>query len=261
MPVPAAVLNVLHPVISMDLHQPWIPPAPPSPAPVPHFWFQILGGLQFPTVKSTKKTYANFTSTPIIQQGSDIGPLIVHIPSVPHILLPLIILGSGSVSEFGAFSVQIENRPVGTAIVGFAGINLNCAYPFAMPTGIVVAISTVCAGMTLADYLASVASMVLDIALSAIMTLVGLGGNKLGGAILGQFARGATLLASTSTAVQYIPAVIWQVLGAVGLGSPVGYSSEDYSVIGHYWGNFRDNRARDVIEIVHYFDPPPGGHL
>jgi hypothetical protein len=272
MPVPCAVLNVLHPVIGIDFHQPWIPPAPPAPIPVPHFWLQILGGLApieaaiegalgasapvlSATVKRTTKTYANFTATPIIQQSSDIGPFIIHIPAVPHVLLPLIILGSGSVSEFGAFSVQIENRPVGTAMVGFAGINLDCAWPVSMPTGIVVAISTICAGMKLGDYMASAACLIADVILSGVITLIGMGVSAGLGSILGRFIQSAAIVAVISNAGG---AIIMAVLGVIGIGSPVGYSSEDYSLIGHNWGGFKDRSARRIAD---YYDPPPGAGL
>lgn len=270
MPVPCAVLNVLHPVISVDLHQPWFPPAPPAP-PVPHFWLQILGGLQMPTVKSTTTVVANFTSTPIIQQGSDIGPFIVHV-SAPHVLLILYFLTSGSVSEFGAFSVQVQNRPVGTAIAGFAGINLNCAFPCAMPTGIVVAISTVFAGMKFGDYMASLASMAADVALSALITLLGFGLGKglEAGALrlLGRFISSGVLSAGVvTTGYNAVGTITMAVLGIWGIGSPIGYSLDSShntehplrgSVIGNYWGNAKDGGARAIAD---YFDPPPGAAL
>jgi hypothetical protein len=269
MPVPCAVLNVIHPVISVDLHQPWFPPAPPAP-PVPHFWLQILGGLQMPTVKRTTTVVANFTSTPIIQQGSDIGPFIVHV-SAPHVLLILYFLSSGSVSEFGAFSVQVENRPVGTAIAGFAGINLNCAFPCAMPTGVVVAISTVCAGMKFGDYMASLACMAADVILSALLTLLGMGLGKglQAGAfrLLGPFVRSGALSAGVvRTGYNAVGTLTMAVLGVWGIGSPVGYSANSSdpannplggnSVIGEHWGNFKDNNARAIAD---YFNPPPAG--
>ena len=164
--MPCAVINVLHPMVGVDIHAELTPPgAPPIPVPmpfVPHAVFAPLGnapGLLMGTVKRTdtsqgkKAVLVNFVRMPIIIQGSDIGPIIPHIPLIPCTPipnLPLIILGSGSASEFFAFSVKAHGKAIANAPFVFLAMNMNCGFP---PTpGNVIAPSLVFTGFRIGDF-------------------------------------------------------------------------------------------------------------
>lgn len=279
--MPAAVLNVLHPMIGPDTHSNLVPsPAGPVPLPsafLPHLAFMCLGGVTNLTSHFTSTTFVNFTSSRVVLQGSDIGPLIPHvpIPPVPNILLFVIIPGSGSVSEFFAFSVKAKDggdgsmRPIATAIAGFGGLNVNCASPFALPTGVVVAPSMVCTGFRFGDFVASIVGMAMDVALSwGLSKVMGGLGRQFGGIagrIAGRFGPGVvSALVNQAPALarylspQVVENVVSTVLGMFIVGSPVGYSSESGSVVGHAYGNAKSGATQGLADL---FNPPPGGTM
>ncbi len=278
--MPAAVLNVLHPMIGPDLHDNLIPsPVGPVPTPpkLPHVAFMLLGGVTNFTSHFTSTTFVNFTQSRVVLQGSDIGPLIPHVPVpiLPNILLVVIIPGSGSVSEFFAFSVKAKDgtdgqmKPVATAIAGFGGLNVNCGSPCAMPTGVVIAPSTVCTGFRLGDFFASLVGMAMDVGLSwGLSKLMGGLGRSFGGIagrLAGRFGPGIVsgIVGQAPALARYLSPkvvenVIATVLGMVAVGSPTGYSSEDASVVGHYYGNAKSAATQGIADL---FNPPPGGTM
>jgi hypothetical protein len=99
----------------------------------------------------------------VMQRGTDIGPGVLHL-FIPHVLLPGYWAFSGSKSEFAANTVHVEGKRLAIAALGFMGLNLNCAGFMCppLPTGVVMAQTTVQAWMTLADFIAGLASMVVD---------------------------------------------------------------------------------------------------
>ena len=189
--MPSAVVNILHIMIGYDIHQELTPPGTPPipvPVPIPHIATAPLGnvpGMLAGTVKCTfgnptndgiagKLVFVNFVKMPIVIQGSDIGPVIPHIPLAPCTplpFLPLIILGSGSTSEFFAFSVKANKKPVAIATLAIIGANLNCSFPCAIPS-VVLAPSLVFTGTRFGDFVAGLAGMAMDIALSAIINAI-----------------------------------------------------------------------------------------
>ncbi|MEO8770632.1 MAG: hypothetical protein ABI402_11120 [Ferruginibacter sp.] len=160
------ILDTKHWMLGLDFHNAVIPPAPAVIPLVFHLvTMPLLGIIPGPlsTVAQAKTVRSDKASA--LQRGSDAGMGIPHIalPNPLNVLLPAILVGSSSVSEFGSFSVLVENSPVATACFVVVNINLNCGDPMSTTTGIVIAVSTNQAGMTLGDFIASLISMVVDI--------------------------------------------------------------------------------------------------
>ena len=74
------VLKGFHPMIGIDFHQVLVPPAPLTPAPVPHNTVHVLYGM-FGLVATHSKAIFTDSFGPTIMKGSDIGPLIPHVGS------------------------------------------------------------------------------------------------------------------------------------------------------------------------------------
>lgn len=198
----------------IDLHEALMPPNPKTIPFTPHFVAQFLGGLGI-TAKTVPTVMSG--SFPTMQRGTDIGPGIGHV--APNILFPILVLGSGSISEFGSFTVLTKNSPIATAIVPSPpfipiGINynLNCGFPVPTPTGVVIAPNTVVAGMTLGDIFASACTMVVDIAVQGAMNFV-----------WGRFTNLGVFSGTVGRVI--IGNTIALFAGWVTLGSPVGYSA------------------------------------
>ena len=279
--MPCAVINVLHPMVGIDIHGELTPPGvPPIPVPIPYVPHAVaapLGnvpGALMGTVKRSDTSQGknavlvNFVKMPIILQGSDIGPIIPHIPLIPCNPipnLPLIILGSGSATEFCAFSVKAQGKAVANAPGIFVAMNVNCGFP---PTpGIVIAPSLVFTGFRMGDFVAGMVGLIMDAALSAAISIAFNGiplGNSdgarvlFGGGLMGLIRGplGGPVIKSLVTGV--IPLVIGSFGG---LGSPLGYSNEYTTLLGggyggnagHGWGSLKENTQNAVAD---YFTAP-----
>jgi len=279
--MPCAVINVLHPMVGIDIHGELTPPGvPPIPVPIPYVPHAVaapLGnvpGALMGTVKRSDTSQGknavlvNFVKMPIILQGSDIGPIIPHIPLIPCNPipnLPLIILGSGSATEFCAFSVKAQGKAVANAPGIFVAMNVNCGFP---PTpGIVIAPSLVFTGFRMGDFVAGMVGLIMDAALSAAISIafngIPLGNNDgarvlFGGGLMGLIRGplGGPVIKSLVTGV--IPLVIGSFGG---LGSPLGYSNEYTTLLGggyggnagHGWGSLKENTQNAVAD---YFTAP-----
>ncbi len=242
----------IHPMVGVDLHNavlPAVPPAPPLPAPfMPHIVAQVLGGLNI-TAATTKTVFSHNFFT--LQRGSDIGPFIGHVPLPANILFPLLILTSGSISEFGAFSVLSEGKAVAIAPLIYVGFNYNCYDPVPWNTNLVIAPGTNMAGFNMADFCASLVSIAFDLALSFAAGKVakGLAGQiaskvSLGNAVLDPFVR------SINTS-QFLGEALEATIGAF-TGSPVGYS---FTSLPGFAGNETDSLI-DTVMNEYYQDGP-----
>lgn len=277
--MPCAVIQVLHPMVGIDIHAELTPTVPPLPFPfVPHAVAAVMGnvpGALMGTVKRTdtsqgkKAVLINFVQMPIIIQGSDIGPIIPHIPMVPCNPipnLPLIILGSGSASEFFAFSVKAHGKAVANAPGVFVAMNMNCGFP---PTpGIVIAPSLVFTGFRIGDFIAGMVGFLMDAALSAAIS-VAFGGLSGSGGLMGLIKGelGGPVIKT------FITSLIPFIVGSVGgLGSPLGYSNEHTTLlgggfggnVGDGWGSLKENVQNGIAErtrrattaVMDYFTAP-----
>lgn len=225
-------------------------PGPPAPPVVmPHVVAQVLGGLMTsaqlaPTVQSH-----NFL---VVQRGSDIGMGIGHV--APNILFPLLVLTSGSVSEFGAFSVQSGGTSTAIAVGVYVGMNLNCADPVpgASING-VIAPGCNLANFTMADFGASMLSVAVDVAVSGAINLLGgaLAKGAMSGVarLAGRFSVSAGLTTALVFSSKFGGGVAEQVFGkviGVFVGSPVGPSAGPAP--GNWPGNYSDQQIESMME-------------
>ncbi|EDM77496.1 hypothetical protein PPSIR1_24969 [Plesiocystis pacifica SIR-1] len=173
-----AMFNVLrwyHPMIGCDWHIPVLPPGP-LPAPSPYFVFHIMGNPLSLTKLYTTSVFADSTQQAMVK-GSDIGMLIPHIGTF-SVTIFVEMLFSGSKCHFGPAAIQVTDQNGGSgnpaaAIAVVANINLNCGFPVPTPLDAVLAFNTTAVGMTWADFLAGLYSMVLDFALQAALNWIG----------------------------------------------------------------------------------------
>jgi hypothetical protein len=227
------VLNPLHLMIGCDFHKAISPSVPPIIVPFAlHNVFQILNGLNTCVATVPKVLAWNFMT---MNRGTDIGMGISHIPTVPNILLPIMFFGSGSISEFGAFTVLSGGAPIATACIPSPpfsplgiNINLNCG-DVPTPTGFVFAPNTVLAGMKIGDYFGSLSVMCFDIV--AVAALNALFGGYHSKTI--KFGGLTDLKCFNRLIGRFISSPVWatRATGAVGLvtswfttGNPMGYS-------------------------------------
>jgi hypothetical protein len=231
----SSVMINTHMMFGVDFHNGISLPVPPAApitmgpnivTPTPLFMgpYGALTGKPSPSVLATPGGI-------VMQQGTDIGPLIIHIPLPFNILLPLVILGSASKCYFGASTVKSGGpkgaNPVAVAVLKVVNINLNCG-TFASTTGIVPAPNTVNALFTLGDLVSGLVTMFVEAVIQDVLNLIFDKG--LGGALEGIFGKAAMEALG--------PQIAQNVLGAVlGLaaGSPLGASGSDfYKEFGFY---------------------------
>lgn len=252
------VLKNWHPMIGCDIHD-TLPPPGIVPVPkIPHVTAMILHGVTGLTSKKRADVVTASRGLTMIR-GTDIGPLIPHVPVPPvfHYWLPLLILTSGSKSHFGASTVVTADGPVAIAVLKVVNLNLNCSGPTfpPMPSGCVVAATTHVTGVTWGDILAGSLSLVLDAAVQFVLNRLFNGKtgegftNRLTRSIMGPLA--ARMMASSTLRiglqfflreqiVQALPTVI-----AILVGSPLGYSP-DHSPVGGYGGKGAE-RIHDAV--------------
>ncbi len=271
------ILKDYHVMIGVDFHKAVLPPpAPPVPN-LPHACIAPLcippwGGL---TGKPNGSVFSSGLGR-TMSQGTDIGSLIPHIPlPPPNLLLPIIILTSGSKSEFGAHAHVAPEGPVAFAVLKVINLNLNCAGPACppLPTGVVITFNTNTTGVTIGDIIAGCLRMVVDSALqyalnrifasntvSNFLDNLVLRGFEVFGPLVGRFApaalgafiKGYVFSSLFSTTVENI-------LGALAadvIGSPLGYSP-GWSPVGGFLGNAEDQGQSKVQQAVdNYFNNP-----
>jgi hypothetical protein len=185
------VLTTLQPIVGVDMHKSIPPPPPVGPLMVPHVvvWGSGLSqktGFLWATASTSKASSPESNvQKPVLVgaghacgRGHDAGPHPGHI--WPNALLPLILLGSASKSEFGASKVKISVSQVqgGTSDLGVnvayvMNLNLDCQdMPLpSLPTGFCFAVNySVYAGFSFKDACHGLTQMVAD---SALTWLVG----------------------------------------------------------------------------------------
>lgn len=170
------VLKGFHPMIGIDMHQVLIPPAPLTPAPVPHNTLYTLLGTGATAAYS--KTIFTDSFGPTIMKGSDIGPLIPHLGSV-SVLLAVEIPLSASKNHFGSSKYKCAEGVVGVSMLFAVNLNLNCGTPCPTPTGTVLAVATHRVDMTMGDVFAGAMNMCADFLMQTALQWVG---GKAGGA-------------------------------------------------------------------------------
>ncbi len=282
--MPCAVIQILHLMVGVDIHTELVgvPPAVVTVPTIPHAVFSTVGhppGYLIGTVKASLggsgNVLVNFVKMPMILQGSDMGFMIPHIPLLPCFpaLLPLIMLGSGSATEFCAFSVKANGKAVANAPFVLMALNMNCGFP---PTpGIVIAPSLVFTGFRIGDFIAGMVGLLMDAALSAAISIA-FGGLSGSGGLMGLIKGplGGPIIKNLFTGIIQLG------VGSFGgLGSPLGYSNDkstllgggfkknsddEHGRVGSGWGALKENVQNGIAEktrkattaVMDYFTAP-----
>lgn len=218
------VLQILHPMIGLDFHLPATPP-------FFHITGHILWGVFGVTAEYSSNKHFSSWGTEVVCKGSDIGPMIPHIPvgvMLPPPLAPLrlalAIAFSGSKSHFGSHKYKTTDKSGGAKSVALAlifvvNLNLNCGEPAPTPTGIVLAFNTHESGMTLGDFLAGLLSLILDTAVQTVLNLFGAGVGKW---LLGKIAPKLAAKIAAKIAASPAAAKVFETVVGFFLGSPMG---------------------------------------
>ncbi len=191
-------LNTIQPIFGADMHK-TIPPPLPVPPFAPHIvvwgegWSQKTG-FMWAVANSKAASPESLVTKPVqlcwgyaVGRGHDAGPHPGHV--WPNILLPLILVGSGSKSEFASGTVKHKQGNIAVAVAYAVNLNLDCQdFPIPpLPTGFVMAMfSSVEAGFTLGDFLGGLFSMLVDMAITWVSGLfVALGTSAISSAARG----------------------------------------------------------------------------
>jgi len=198
-----SVLRGTHGMLGRDQHIPW-PPGAPAPAPAPALY--LTGERLLASEVTSLHAASVFTeaTSPAMLRGTDIGPGIIH-AGPPSLTLPLEIATIGSKSHFGASSIELRDQHgkpghLACAVLGLAGLNLNCGMPSPTPFGMVVAPTTVQHHLRFGDVVVGLQQMATDYLLQRISAHLGeraahggaraidVMGRRLGAGLLGRVA-------------------------------------------------------------------------
>jgi hypothetical protein len=272
------VLKHTHVMIGIPLLEwhDYLPPPGITPAKAGHICggllsvppWGILSGKKNNTPGKTVETATSYG----MSRGTDMGPLIPHYnvipPAPPNLLLPVIILFSGSKSHFGASTVLFEQGQAAFAVAVKVNFNLNCAGPTMppLPSGLVIAEpQTVEVGVTVGDMIAGFLHMAVDLLIQFGLNRLfggknGVVGNwleRLGPRLLPTVLRRVYMFPNVmgsalapyigSSAASYVGQASRAILGewvstlaAFVVGGPVGYSP-GWTPIGGYGGGLLDS--------------------
>jgi hypothetical protein len=192
---------------------------------------------------------------------TDIGPLCVHVPTAPNLLIPIIILTSGSKSHFASHQNVTSQGPMAVAVMKIVNLNLNCGGPTKMPptpTGIVPAFTTHVSGFSWGDLAAGLIAMGIDagvqFGLNMIFSNAKVGdafqrmsavlSRRIGSCLVGPMVGGRL---GYGLAAQAVPTLYGFIFG-----SPMGYSP-GWSLIGGHGGDLTSS-AEDAL--MNYFNSP-----
>lgn len=169
------------PMLGIDVHDCIVPPAPAVVKFYPHAVAAMIGWVADHDALSTNVLV---NGVPAGKQFHDIKNLVPHVPlpPVPNVLLAITIPFSGSKVMLGSSTVLVNDKPIG---VGPLPV-LNCGDPLSLPTGAVVPLTNVFAGVSLADLLMALAVMLVEMGISFLANVVG---GAIGGRIAGALSR------------------------------------------------------------------------
>lgn len=187
--LPYFTLRTLHPFLGFSLHDGVIFPPPPAVPKdgLPCIDFSILHTIGLQSLPSRghageRGPVVGPAGAYFVGRGSDAGFVVPHV-SIPinNVLLPLVILLGESKSLFGASSVRM---PCWSLLGGSdecdaacacpipyvpLGLNLCCSDPLPLPTDVVIAPSTVLAGVGLLDFAGALIDVILEYGVALVM--------------------------------------------------------------------------------------------
>jgi hypothetical protein len=177
------VLTTMQPIVGVDMHQS-VPPIPP--AILPHVVWGTGLSLEMGLPEALEASHAmspihpdpDCSKRPIAVgpghacgRDHDAGALVAHIAA--NALLPVILLGAASKSEFGSGTVLVgrKGEKMAVNLLLFMNVQLHCDDPVPMPTGFTFATGSamVYANLTFMDVLDGFAHMLVDVILVAIL--------------------------------------------------------------------------------------------
>lgn len=158
-----------------SLHDQFLPPVPPAPL------LKCMPGIiEGPAFMGwpvgffvhKKASTVLVDGNPGVQQGHDVGPMILHVAAPMNVLCAVHMLFSKHKVMIPVSSVQMEGKPVGTYFCALF-LGLNCASPFPLPAGILVRTkNTVVTNASLMDMLKGVAYIAIDIAVDLLWNML-----------------------------------------------------------------------------------------
>lgn len=196
-------------VSAFTIHTQLIPPAPPTPAPIPGL-IEIPGFMQNPISQYQAKagTTVFFDGGPAVQEGHDMGFLIPHFAIPMNVLCGVNTLLSKHKILVPIGKVKIQGKNMGSYIMFLPG--QICADVVSIPTAVVMLLKcTVWSTVTWADVFAAVITSLIDAAFDFIWSKLtgGIpalkhGADALFTAFLKEFGKAA--------AMKFVKDVVWE---------------------------------------------------
>jgi hypothetical protein len=226
------LLNSIQLVQGIDMHKQIPPPPPAGPLPAPHTIVAVMMMAHPSGTKMSTKVKAGYGFA--LGRQHDLSMGMYHFAA--NLMLPIVWAGAGNKAEFGSASVSIDTGRLAVACIPFGGINmqLDCNEPCPMPTSICDAsLNTVCAGFSLADFMAGLIAGVVDTAITWVVSWVsGKFTDFLGGLAIAGLGEVLALLGPEALLVGAIvemvagPVIHEVVQMGIGwlIGTPLGYS-------------------------------------
>jgi hypothetical protein len=156
-----------------DMHDQWLPP-PPMPLKFAPGLFEgpaFMGWhpTRAVTHKVGKKTF--YDGNNAIQQGHDVGYLVLHLAMPPNVMMAINTVLSKHKVMIPITRVLIEGKLMGTYLAHF--LSLICSQPVSLPTGFLVHCSgTVVTKATMKDLVMGLVFIAVDMLIDALWSLV-----------------------------------------------------------------------------------------
>lgn len=156
---------------SPSIHEALSPPPAFPPVKLPHV--ELPHPMMWSPMGKSFTTTVLFDFMPVAQQGNDAGIGVIHISIPPtNPILPLTIATSKCKNLFGAGTVKVQGKPAAGFLPILAPV-LICNWPVPIPWMILPLPNTVMVGLTLMDFVAGWARILVDVAVSAVFAFAG----------------------------------------------------------------------------------------
>jgi hypothetical protein len=237
-------------MFGVDLHEGYAGPF------TPHAVFgQLKAGIWGGVTGTSASNIIVDEENEVMQRGTDIGWGIPHATYPLNPLMLVYTLLSASKSEFAATHVRVNGAALAVAVFGSWGLNLNCGQ-VPLPSGVVIAWTTVQAWMTDRDVVAGVYAMLADAILQSVLSDA-FDTDQLKGIFTKLEAPLARAMGPGDVQDAFMKAFGASSIASFFFGSPMGMSGTNIGVpvpnYGDMWGRFV-SQSHDRI-AGYYGDP------